>query len=63
MGDVIVRPGTSADSGGGFGGGTSGSRTVPASLVDELAAVPGAARADGRVTSFGTFVVSARTAS
>ena len=57
VGDVIVRPGTSADSGGGFGGGTSGSRTVPASLVDELAAVPGAARADGRITSFGTFVV------
>ena len=57
VGDVIVRPGTSADSGGGFGGGTSGARTVPASLVDELAAVPGAARADGRITNFGTFVV------
>jgi len=57
VGDVIVRPGTSADSGGGFGGGTSGSRSVPASLVEELAAVPGAARADGRITSFGTFVV------
>ncbi len=57
VGDVIVRPGTSAESGGGFGGGTSGSRTVPASLVDQLAAVPGAERADGRVTSFGTFVV------
>jgi len=62
VGDVIVRPGTSADSGGGFGGGTSGSRSVPESLVDELAAVPGAARADGRITSFGTFVVG-RTAS
>ena len=57
VGDVIVRPGTSAESGGGFGGGTSGARTVPASLVDELAAVPGAARADGRITNFGTFVV------
>ena len=57
VGDVIVRPGTSADSGGGFGGGTSGARTLPASLVDELAAVPGAARADGRITNFGTFVV------
>ena len=57
VGDVIVRPGTSADSGGGFGGGTSGARTVPASLVGELAAVPGAQRADGRVTNFGTFVV------
>ena len=30
VGDVIVRPGSSADSGGGFGGGTSGARTVPA---------------------------------
>jgi putative ABC transport system permease protein len=57
VGDVIVRPGTSADSGGGFGGGTSGSRSVPASVVDRLAAVPGAERADGRITSFGTFVV------
>ncbi len=57
VGDVIVRPGSSADSGGGFGGGTSGARTVPASLVEELAAVPGAARADGRITNFGTFVV------
>ena len=57
VGDVIVRPGSSADSGGGFGGGTSGVRTVPASLVEQLATVPGAARADGRITNFGTFVV------
>ncbi|WP_377644761.1 ABC transporter permease [Oryzobacter terrae] len=57
VGDVIVRPGTSADSGGGFGAGTSGVRTIPASMVDELGSVPGAARADGRITSFGTFVV------
>ena len=57
VGDVIVRPGTSGESGGGFGGGTSGVRTVPAALVPELAKVPGAARADGRITNFGTFVV------
>ena len=57
VGDVIVRPGSSADSGGGFGGGTSGARSVPAALVGKLAAVPGAARADGRITNFGTFVV------
>ncbi|MFQ6171655.1 ABC transporter permease [Oryzobacter sp. R7] len=57
VGDVIVRPGTSGDSGGGFGPGATGVRTVPASLVEDLATVPGAARADGRITSFGTFVV------
>jgi len=57
VGDVIVRPGTSADSGAGFGGGTSGARTLPASLLKQLAAVPGAARADGRISNFGTFVV------
>ncbi|WP_392544345.1 ABC transporter permease [Oryzobacter telluris] len=58
VGDVIVRPGTAGDAGGGGGpGGAAGTRTVPASLVDELAKVPGAARADGRITSFGTFVV------
>ncbi|HYN65949.1 MAG TPA: FtsX-like permease family protein [Ornithinibacter sp.] len=57
VGDVIVRPGTSADSGGGFGGGTAGGRTISSSLVDELATVPGAARADGRISNFGTFVV------
>lgn len=61
VGDVIVRPGAAdADGGGGGGGGFGGQgvATVPASLVDELAQVPGAARADGRITSFGTFVVT-----
>jgi putative ABC transport system permease protein len=57
VGDVIVRPV------GGAGGaplaGQGGSNTVPESLVADLAAVPGAARADGRITAFGTFVVSA----
>ncbi|KRE60617.1 FtsX-like permease family protein [Nostocoides sp. Soil756] len=54
VGDVIVR----ADGGsGGPGAGAGGTRTVPDSLVRELAAVPGAARADGRITTFGTYVV------
>ncbi len=57
VGDVIVRPGTGDGGGGGGGPVSQGTRTVPASLVDELATVPGAARADGRITSFGTFVV------
>ena len=52
VGDVIVRPegGTSDD-------GAPTTRTMPASLVDELADVEGAARADGNVTSFSVFVV------
>ena len=58
VGDVIVQPGSSdGDEGGGGGPVAQGTRTVPASLVEELAAVPGAARADGRVSNFGTFVV------
>ncbi|RYU13446.1 ABC transporter permease [Nocardioides iriomotensis] len=52
VGDVVVRPtGTSADDG------PATTRTVPASLVDDLAEVDGAARADGNVSSFSTFVV------
>ena len=52
VGDVVVRPvgGTSDD-------GSPTTRTMPASLVDELAGVEGAARADGNVTSFSVFVV------
>ncbi len=52
VGDVVVRPvgGTSDD-------GTPTTRTMPAALVDDLADVDGAARADGNVTSFGVFVV------
>ena len=56
VGDVIVQPGSSDDEEA-SGPGALGTRTVPASLVDELGAVPGAARADGRVSNFGTFVV------
>ncbi|MDT0213158.1 FtsX-like permease family protein [Rothia sp. ARF10] len=53
VGDVVVRP-------------VSGdvdleqqpsSQTLPGSLVEELASTPGAARADGNITNFGTFVV------
>ncbi len=52
VGDVIVRPegGTSDD-------GSPTTRTMPASLVQDLAEVEGAARADGNVTSFSVFVV------
>ena len=57
VGDVMVTPGESGE-GGGIGPGAAGLRTVPGDLVAELAAVPGAARADGRITNFGTFVVS-----
>lgn len=53
VGDVVVRPeiGTS------FGAAEGSSRTVPAALVDELAALPEAARADGNVSAPGVFVV------
>ncbi len=57
VGDVIVRPGSGDESAGGGGPVSQGTRTVPASLVTTLATVPGAARADGRITNFGTFVV------
>ena len=52
VGDVVVRPegGTSED-------GTPTSKTMPASLVEKLAEVDGAARADGNVASFSVFVV------
>ncbi len=52
VGDVVVRAvgGTSDD-------GTPTTKTMPAALVDDLADVEGAARADGNVTSFGVFVV------
>ena len=57
VGYVIVRPGSGDESAGGGGPVSQGTRTVPASLVATLATVPGAARADGRITNFGTFVV------
>ncbi len=53
VGDVIVRPvgtGTFVD--------PTTNATVPGALVPRLAGIPGAARADGNVTNYGTFVVS-----
>ena len=52
VGDVVVRP-----DGGTTKGGGPAARTVPADLVDELAEVPGAARADGNVVTLGVYVV------
>ena len=57
VGDVIVRPG-SGEGGDVAGPVSQGTQTVPAELVEELAMVPGAARSDGRITTFGTFVVA-----
>ncbi|WP_028636454.1 ABC transporter permease [Nocardioides sp. URHA0032] len=53
VGDVVVRPegGTTAD-------GAPSSVTLPASLLDKLRDVPGAARVDGNVSAIGVFVVS-----
>ncbi|MDP3968618.1 MAG: FtsX-like permease family protein [Nocardioides sp.] len=50
VGDVVVSPVEPQR-----GGPTA--VTIPASVVEDLAAVEGAARADGNVTSIGTFVV------
>ena len=50
VGDVVVRPqGAGADA--------RTSLTMPAGLVDRLAEVPGAARADGNVVTDGLFVI------
>ena len=52
VGDVIVRPvGTNTTDG------PQTARTVPADVVERLAAVDGAARADGNVTYTGAFVI------
>ena len=55
VGDVVVRPegGTTAD-------GAPSTVTLPASLLDRLREVDGAARVDGNVSAFGVFVVSDR---
>lgn len=52
VGDVVVRPEGAADA-----ESSPTSLTMPGRLVDVLAGVPGAARADGNVNSFGVFVV------
>ncbi|MDQ4055642.1 MAG: FtsX-like permease family protein [Actinomycetota bacterium] len=55
VGDVVVQPESST-----LGGGMPSGLTVPASYVDELAELPGAARADGMVEAFGVFIVDER---
>ncbi len=52
VGDVVVeRAGAVTEDG------APSTLTVPASLVDDLAALPGAARADGRIDATGVYVV------
>lgn len=51
VGDVVVRPAGSEVTMG-------GTQTIPGSLVETLAKAPGAARADGNVTDYSTFVIS-----
>jgi putative ABC transport system permease protein len=52
VGDVVVQPDE-----GDFQGPQISTRTLPASLVDELAQLPGAARADGQVQAVGVYVI------
>ena len=52
VGDVVVRPAGAVTD-----GTTSSAKTLPASLVTDLAKTDGAARADGNVTSLGVFVI------
>ena len=52
VGDVVVRPAGAQSS-----GDAETSLTMPASVVQTLADVPGAARADGNVISVGVFVI------
>jgi putative ABC transport system permease protein len=52
VGDVVVRPiGALSD------GNTLSTKTLPASLVADLAGVEGAARADGGISALGVFVI------
>ena len=55
VGDTVVRP-TTPDLEG--GGPIVSTETVPASLVPQLAELPGAARADGIVSATGVYVLS-----
>jgi putative ABC transport system permease protein len=52
VGDVVVRP-----SGAISDGTTLSAKTLPASLVTDLAGIDGAARADGNVSALGVFVI------
>ena len=53
VGDVVVQP-----EGGEVSGASSSTATVPGDIVDDLAALPGAARADGQIGVPGVYVVS-----
>jgi len=54
--DVTVRPAqAAAAASGGFTG--ADSRTVPAEIVDDLAALDGVERADGNITDQGTYII------
>ncbi len=53
VGDVVVQP----EGGGDVPGGGASTLTVPGSLVDVLADVPGAARADGQIGVPGVYVI------
>ncbi len=52
VGDVVVQP-----AGGESPGGVSSTRSVPASLVETLADLPGAARVDGQIGTDGVYVI------
>ncbi len=54
VGDVVVRPAGAGE----FSGATTSK--IPRSVVDQLATVPGAKRADGNVMDYTTFVVSTK---
>lgn len=53
--DIVVRPTSTTAAAGSFTG--ADARTVPGSLVADLAAVDGVARADGNVSSQGVYVI------
>ena len=55
VGDTVVRPAGGRIEG---GGPLVSTRTVPAAVVPTLAALPGAARADGMVSAVGVYVLS-----
>ncbi|KRE44036.1 ABC transporter permease [Knoellia sp. Soil729] len=54
VGDVVVRPASA----GGDPESQPSTQALPGALVTQLAGTDGAARADGKITNFGTFVVS-----
>src|SRR5690625_677589 len=55
--DVVVRPATSGDASMNLAFGATTTTTIPAELVDEVAAVDGVDRADGNVENSSVFVL------